>query len=114
MEIKPIHTVKYSANDAESAFPIHTGWLLKEEIEYGGFSQRDFADQIGISYAVRNGMLNEKRPVTWEKTILFEEVLGIDSKMIMSIQYEYIVPLLRKGTKFLSKIAQLRKIPVAM
>jgi len=44
--------------------PTHPGELLKEEIEYCKLSQSYLAKQMGIPYTALNDILNQRRPLT--------------------------------------------------
>ena len=41
---------------------IHPGEIIKDELEDRGISQREFAQNVGMSYSVLNELLNAHRP----------------------------------------------------
>ena len=57
--------------------PTHPGEVLKDEIEYRHISQNQLAKQMGMSYKVLNDILNERRPVTITRAMMFEAALNI-------------------------------------
>ena len=57
------------ANNMTSSMLIHPGEMIKDEIVARGLTQKDLAQQMGVSYTVFNEILNGKRPVTTEAKI---------------------------------------------
>ena len=41
----------------------HPGEIIKDELEDRGISQREFAQNVGMSYSVLNELLNAHRPL---------------------------------------------------
>lgn len=52
------------ANNMTSSELIHPGEMIKDEIMARGLTQKELAQQMGVSYTVFNEILNGKRPVT--------------------------------------------------
>ena len=77
------------ANNMMPSEPVHPGLLLKEEIEYRGVTQKQLAQQMGVSYSVLNEILNGKRPVSIEYALYLEAVLGIDAQLWIQMQADY-------------------------
>lgn len=69
--------------------PIHSGEIVKDELEARGISQRKFASIIGCSYTVFNEILNCKRPITTDYALRIEAALGIKAYMLVNMQSEY-------------------------
>ena len=44
------------------AYPTHPGEVLKDEIAERGISQRQLAENMGLTYSVVNEILNGRRP----------------------------------------------------
>ena len=77
------------ANNMTSSMLIHPGEMIKDEIVARGLTQKDLAQQMGVSYTVFNEILNGKRPVTTEYALLLEAALGTDASIWLGLQAEY-------------------------
>jgi addiction module HigA family antidote len=93
-----------TANQLIPFRPTHPGEILKEEIGYRGISQKKLAVQIGVSYTVRNEILNAKRPVDTEFALLIEAALNIDPEMLVNMQVRYNMQMARKNDKLVDRI----------
>jgi addiction module HigA family antidote len=98
------------ANNLVPSTPIHPGEMIKDELAYRGISQRKFAESIGISPSILNEVLNGKRAVTTEYALLFEAALGIDADIWLRTQLDYNKQIAKKDTKFMDRLAEIRKI----
>ena len=78
------------------ARPIHPGELLKEEIEYRGIRQAQLAKQMGVSPTLLNDILNERRALTPTTALLFEAALGVSSDLLMGMQTDYAMRLIKE------------------
>ena len=85
--------------------PIHPGELLKEEIEYRGISQTRLAKQMGMSY----NRLNEIRPLTPTTAMLFEAALGISSALLINMQTDYTMRLIKEDHSLATRLARIRE-----
>ena len=97
------------ANNLTPYEPTHPGELLKEEIECRGVSQRKIAKQMGMAYSVLNEVLNCKRPVTTIYAILFEAALDIESEMLIKMQADYDLQIIRQNNSWKERLANIRK-----
>ena len=77
------------ANNMTSSMLIHPGEMIKDEIVARGLTQKDLAQQMGVSYTVFKEILNGKRPVTTEYALLLEAALGTDASIWLGLQAEY-------------------------
>ena len=98
------------ANNLTPAFPTHPGFILKDELECRGISQRRLAGEIGIRYTVLNEILNGRRPLTEKTALLFEAVLGIDSEPLMRLQTKYNMLTIKQDASFMDRLKKLRHI----
>ena len=98
------------ANKLTPAFPTHPGFILKDELEYRGISQRKLAEDIGIRYTVLNEILNGRRPLTEKTALIFEAVLGIDSEPLMRLQTKYNMLTIKQDASFMERLKKLRHI----
>ena len=59
-----------TANELSPFIPTHPGFILKEELECRGVSVARLAEDIGVSCAELDDVLNEKHPLS-EKTVSY-------------------------------------------
>lgn len=103
-----------AGNEIISAFLIHPGEILKDEIEYRGISQRQLEDEMGIAYSALNKILNARRPVTEKTALLFEAALGVNAEPLLKMQMRYSLQSTKKDSSFMARLAKVRKIVVAL
>ena len=96
-------------NKCICARPVHPGEILKEEIEYRNLSQSKLASQMGITYNALNQILNEHRPLTPETAMMFEAALGVDSNLLMRMQLNYNMRVVKQNKTFSMRLAEIRK-----
>lgn len=101
------------ANNMMPSEPVHPGSLLKEEIEYRGITQKQLAQQMGVSYSVLNEILNGKRPVSIEYALYLEAVLGIDAQLWIQMQADYNLQVARSDRSIKHRISEIRKMVAA-
>ena len=98
------------ANDMTSSMLIHPGEMIKDEIAARGITQKDLAQQMGVSYTVFNEILNGKRPVTTEYALLLEAALGTDANIWLGLQADYNMQKMKQNKSFMSRLEKIRKI----
>jgi addiction module HigA family antidote len=96
------------------ARPVHPGEILKEEIEYRGMSQVKLAAQMGMSYKELNHILNERRPLTPTTAMLFEAALGIPADMLIGLQTDYNMRMVKQDKSLADRLAQIRRTAAAI
>jgi addiction module HigA family antidote len=96
------------------ARPVHQGEILKEEIEYRGISQGKLAAQMGMPYKVLNHILNERRPLTPTTAMLFEAALGVPADMLIGMQTDYNMRMVKQDKTFVERLAQIRKVAAVL
>ena len=92
-----------------TARPIHPGELLKEEIEYRGIRQAQLAKQMGVSATLLNDILNERRALTPTTALLFEAALGVSSDLLMGMQTDYAMRLIKEDRSLATRLARIRE-----
>ena len=102
------------ANNLTPSQPIHPGEMIKDELEYRGITQRQFAESVGLSPSIISEVLNGKRAVTTEYALLFEAALGIDADIWLHTQADYNKQVAKSDHKFLEKLAAVRKIAAVL
>ena len=98
------------ANNMASSMLIHPGEMIKDEIVARGLTQKDLAQQMGVSYTVFNEILNGKRPVTTEYALLLEAALGTDANIWLGLQAEYNMQKMKQDKSFMARLEKIRKI----
>ena len=101
------------ANNMMPSNPVHPGTLLKDEIEYRGISQKQLAQQMGVSYSVLNEILNGKRPISIEYALYLEAVLGIDAQLWIQMQADYNLQVAKSDRSIKRHLLEIRKIAAA-
>ncbi len=99
-----------TANNLMSSMLIHPGEMIKDEIMARGLTQKDLAQQMGVSYTVFNEILNGKRPVTTEYALLLEAALGTDSKIWIGLQADYNIQKMKQYLFFMKRLEKIRNI----
>ncbi len=98
------------ANNMVSSLLIHPGEMIKDEIVARGLTQKDLAQQMGVSYTVFNEILNGKRPVTTEYALLLEAALGTDANIWLGLQADYNMQKMKQDRSFMKRLEIIRKI----
>lgn len=97
------------SNDLRPYTPTHPGEVLKDELQARGISQKKFSSLIGVSYTMLNEILNGKRPVSADMSLLLEAALGIDATLWNNMQSRYNLEMARRDTSFASKLDAIRQ-----
>ena len=87
---------------------IHPGEILKEELESRGITQKDFAMAIGVSYTMLNEILNGKRSITADFSILIEAALGTPAEHWLNMQARYNLQTTKSKATVLSRYESIR------
>lgn len=95
------------------AYPTHPGEVLKDELEERGISQRQLAENIGLTYSVVNEILNGRRPLTAKTALMFEAALDVPADSLMYLQTKYNMQTARKDTSLLSLLKRIKKVAAA-
>ena len=98
------------ANNMTSSELIHPGEMIKDEIMARGLTQKELAQQMGVSYTVFNEILNGKRPVTTEYALLLEAALGTNANIWLGLQADYNMQKIKQDKSFMKKLENIRKI----
>ena len=99
-----------TANNLMSSMLIHPGEMIKDEIMARGITQKELAQQMGVSYTVFNEILNGKRPVTTEYALLLEAALGTDANIWLGLQADYNMQKMKQDKSFMKRIEKIGKI----
>ncbi len=97
-------------NIGYGAFPTHPGEVLKDEIKARGISQRQLAQNTGLTYSVVNEILNGRRPLTAKTALMFEAALDVPADSLMYLQTKYNMQTARKDSSILAVIKDIKKI----
>jgi addiction module HigA family antidote len=93
---------------------VHPGEILKEEIEYRGISQGKLAEQMEMPYKALNLILNGHRPVTLSTAMLFEAALGIPADLLLGLQNDYNIRMIKQDKTFAERLAKIRKLSAVL
>jgi antitoxin HigA-1 len=93
--------MKSFANNMIPFSPTHPGEVLKDEIEFLKISQRELAEQMGVSYSVLNRILNLKHPINMEFALRVEAALGLEAEMLINMQTRYNIHITRSDKIFM-------------
>ena len=110
MTITRIIADEKMANNMTSSLLIHPGEMIKDEIIARGMTQKDLAQQMGVSYTVFNEILNGKRPVTTEYALLLEAALGTPASIWIGLQADYNMQKAKQDKSFMKRLENIRKI----
>ena len=102
-------TQRRLANDMTSSLLIHPGEMIKDELEARGITQKELAQQMGVSYTVFNEIVNGKRPVTTEYALLLEASLGTSASIWLRLQADYNMQKVRQDKSFMQRLDRIRK-----
>lgn len=72
--------------------------LLKEVMDYYDITQEDLANRIGVSQKNISDILNRKRYLTEILALRIEKVMGISSKLLLSLDSNYKLQLAEKAS----------------
>ena len=103
-----------AANNLMSSMLIHPGEMIKDEIMARGLTQKDLAQQMGVSYTVFNEILNGKRPVTTEYALLLEAALGTDANIWLGLQADYNMQKMMQDRSFVKRLEVIRKVAAVL
>lgn len=92
------------------AYPTHPGEVLKDELEERGISQRQLAENMGLTYSVVNEILNGRRPLTAKTALMFEAALDVPADSLMYLQTKYNMQTARKDSAVIKTLKKIRKI----
>ena len=97
------------ANEMTSSLLIHPGEMIRDELEARGITQKELAQQMGVSYTVFNEIVNGKRPVTTEYALLLEALFGTSASIWLSLQADYNMQKVRQDKSFMRRLDRIRK-----
>ena len=103
-----------TANCMMSSLLIHPGEMIKDEILARGITQKELAQQMGVSYTVLNEVLNGKRPVTTEYALLLEAALGTNANIWIGLQADYNMQKMKKDNSFMKRLERIRRIAAVL
>ena len=103
-------SAQITANNMMSSMLIHPGEIIKDEIIARGLTQKELAEQMGVSYTVFNEILNGKRPVTTEYALLLEAALGTDANIWLGLQADYNMQKMKEDNSFMKRLEKIRRV----
>lgn len=86
----------FMANEIRPFEPVHPGGILSEELKVRGFSQKEFANRIGMQATHLSAIIHEKRSITPAVATKLESGLdGISADIWVKLQNQYNVDIQR-------------------
>lgn len=82
----------------------HPGSLIKDELEFRGIAQKDFAHSIGMQPTMLNEIIKAKRAITAEIALSLEKILEIPAEYWMRFQSGYELDCARIKERSITKI----------
>lgn len=79
----------YHENKVKQYYASSAADLLKEVMAYHDITQADLAKRVGVSQKNISDILNRKRYLTEILAIRIEKVMGISSKLLLSLDSNY-------------------------
>ncbi|MCY4616455.1 MAG: HigA family addiction module antitoxin [Chloroflexi bacterium] len=81
----------------ESDAPVsHPGWLLNEELDARGMSQRELARRIRRPFQVVNEIVRGRKAITAETALQLEGEFGTPAYLWLSLQADYDLDVARR------------------
>lgn len=102
------------ANNITPFEPTHPGELIRDELDARSLSQAKLANQIGVSASLLNEVINGKRAVNTELSLLLEAALGIDAELFLKLQSAYNMQVAKSDATFMTRLANIRKIAAVL
>lgn len=98
------------ANNLTPFEPTHPGQIIREELEEREITQAKLAEQIGVSPSLLNEVINGKRAVNTELALLIEAALGIAAHILLDLQADYNMQIVKSDTTFMKRLASIRRV----
>lgn len=102
------------ANNIEPFEPTHPGSLIKDEIDFRGISQKQLANDMGVSYTVLNDIIRGKRSINPKFALLCERAIDIPAYMLLRLQSDYDMIVVKRDKTFAKRLASVRKIAAVL
>ncbi len=77
------------ANTYKPDYTVPPGAIIEEHLESRGITKRDFAQRTGFSEKTINQLIHGNAPLTADKAILCERVLGVSAQLWSNLESQY-------------------------
>ena len=94
--------------------PTHPGDVLKEELEARGISQKKFSELLDMPYTQLNEILNGKRSVTPDFSLMIEASLGINPELLVNMQTRYNMAIAKQKKPLIAKLVSIKRACAAV
>ena len=95
-------------------YPTHPGEVVKDELEARGITQKQFAQESGISKTALNEILNGRWDLTAATALIFEAVLDIPADSLMKLQTKYNMYQARHDESLMERIKKISRSVAAL
>jgi addiction module HigA family antidote len=93
--------------------PTHPGEMLLEEfIKPLEMTQKDFASQLGWTYAKLNEIVHAKRGITPETALMLSDALGMEPEFWLNLQRDWDLWHAKRKHKKISKLKLLKFVGI--
>ncbi len=98
------------ANNLTPFEPTHPGELIHDELEASNLTQAKLAECIGVSPSLINEIIKGKRGVNTEMALLIEAALGIPADLLLNLQRDYNMQVVKSDASFMTRLSSIRNI----
>ena len=102
------------ADNLKPNYMPHPGEIIMDELEYLHISQKQFAEQIGVSCSLINQIIKGKRPVNTEFALLTEAALGLPADMLVRMQARYDLWKAERKPSYMEKLKSIKPFAAAL
>lgn len=102
------------ANNLTPFEPTHPGELIKDELEFRHITQAKLAESIGVKPSLLNEIIKGKRSVNTEMALLIEAALNIPADLLLNLQSDYNMQMVKSDTSFMKRLSSIRNIAAVL
>ena len=102
------------ANNLAPFEPVHPGFVLRDELESRGISQRQLALKMDVPPSQLNEIINGKRNLTAEYALMIEALLGIPAVPLLRMQTDYNLQSARRNKSFIDKLKSMASVAAVL
>lgn len=102
------------ANNLTPFEPTHPGELIRDELEANKITQAKLAVSIGVTPSLVNEIIRGKRGINTEMALLMEAALNIPADLLLNLQREYDIQMVKSDKSFMQRLAAISNIAAAL
>jgi addiction module HigA family antidote len=97
-------------NTGVGYIPTPPGEFVKRELDLRGITQYQLADQMNMSYAVLNDILNGRHVFTTTTALLIEAAIDLPADSLLRMQVKYNLQMAKQDQTLLKRLAAVRSL----